>query len=55
MIQKGSIEMKKYLSLLLVLCLTLSLTACGGAKEEPAKPAKKPAARKKAAPKKKAE
>ena len=29
--------MKKYLSLLLALCLTLSLTACGGSKEEPAK------------------
>ena len=37
MIQKGSIQMKKYLSLLLALCLTLSLTACGGSKEEPAK------------------
>jgi molybdate transport system substrate-binding protein len=29
--------MKKYLSLLLTLCLALSLTACGGSKEEPAK------------------
>ena len=29
--------MKKYLSLLLALSLALSLTACGGAKEEPAK------------------
>ena len=28
--------MKKYLSLLLALCLALSLTACGGSKEEPA-------------------
>ena len=36
MIQKGSIQMKKYLSLLLSLCLALSLTACG-AKKEPAK------------------
>ena len=26
---KGSIQMKKYLSLLLALCLTLSLAACG--------------------------
>ena len=37
MIQNGSIEMKKYLSLLLALCLVLALTACGGVKEEPAK------------------
>lgn len=37
MIQNGSIEMKKYLSLLLALCLVLSLTACGSSKEEPAK------------------
>ena len=37
MIQKGSTKMKKYLSLLLALCLVLSLAACGGAKEEPAK------------------
>lgn len=29
--------MKKYLSLLLTLCLILSLAACGGSKEEPAK------------------
>ena len=29
--------MKKYLSLLLTLCLALSLTACGGSKEEPTK------------------
>ena len=29
--------MKKYLSLLLALCLALSLNACGGSKEEPAK------------------
>ena len=36
-IQKGSINMKKYLSLLLALCLVLALTACGGSKEEPAK------------------
>ena len=28
--------MKKYLSLVLALCLALSLTACGGSKEEPA-------------------
>ena len=49
MIQKGSIEMKKYLSLLLVLCLTLSLTACGGAKEEPAK-AEEPAQTEEPAP-----
>ena len=37
MIQKGNINMKKYLSLLLALCLALSLNACGGSKEEPAK------------------
>ena len=36
MIQKGSIKMKKYLSLLLALCLVLALTACG-AKKEPKK------------------
>lgn len=47
MIQKGSIEMKKYLSLLLALCLTL--TACGGAKEEPAK-AEEPAQTEEPAP-----
>ena len=35
MIQKGSKNMKKYLSLLMALCLVLSLTACGGSKEEP--------------------
>lgn len=29
--------MKKYLSLLLALCLVLALSACGGSKEEPAK------------------
>ena len=32
---KGSIQMKKFLSLLLALCLTLSLAACGS-KTEPA-------------------
>lgn len=35
MIQKGSKNMKKYLSLLMALCLVLSLTSCGGSKEEP--------------------
>ena len=41
--------MKKYLSLLLALCLTLSLPACGGAKEEPAK-AEEPAQTEEPAP-----
>ena len=41
--------MKKYLSLLLALCLTLSLTACGGSKEEPAK-AEEPAQTEEPAP-----
>ena len=36
--------MKKYLSLLLVLCLSLSLTACGGSKKESAPETREPAA-----------